>query len=48
MFLYTNNKHTEKKSWEQYHSEYLKKYLGINLTKEVTSIYNFKPLKKEI
>jgi hypothetical protein len=52
-FLYTNNEQTEKECTETIpFTIALKniKYLGINLTKDVSDLYkeNYKPLKKEI
>jgi type III secretory pathway component EscV len=50
-FLYTNNEQTEKEFRKTIQFTIAsKKYLGINLTKEVKDLYdeNYKSLKKEI
>jgi hypothetical protein len=49
-FLYTNNKQTEKEYMVISIASKKKKYLGVNLTKDVNDLYkeNYKPLKKEI
>jgi hypothetical protein len=51
-FLYTNNKQTEKEYIETipFTTASKKKYLGVNLTKDVNDLFkeNYKPLKKEI
>jgi hypothetical protein len=52
-FLYTNNKQTEKEYMETIPftiASKKKKYLGVNLTKDVNDLYkeNYRPRKKEI
>lgn len=53
VYLYTNEKHTEKEISETRHFSITSnniKYLNVTLTKQVKNLYvkNLKPLKKEI